>query len=66
MLHRHCLQFALVYTTRKAQENKEELELSGRHQFSFCVDAVNFLGEDINIQENAEALLNAEKKAAWK
>jgi hypothetical protein len=57
------LNFPLVYTIRKIQENKEGFELNGTHQLSFCVDAVNLLGEDINIQENSEALSNAKNEA---
>jgi hypothetical protein len=52
--------FPSGYTIRKSQENKEGLELNGRHQLVISADDVNLLGKILNIiKENKEALLNS-------
>jgi hypothetical protein len=43
-----CRSFASKYAIRNNQENQNRLELSVVHQFLFCTNDVNGMGEDIN------------------
>jgi hypothetical protein len=52
----------LEYTSRRAQENQEGLNLTETHQLLSYADGVNILGENIDtIQKNKEALLDTGK-----
>jgi hypothetical protein len=39
------------YSVKKAQENREGLELNGIHQLGIYADDVNLLGENVNIMK---------------
>lgn len=55
---------SLVYTIRKAQEDKQGLEQNGTHQLLVCLhDDINLHDENINvIKKNTETLLDASKE----
>ncbi|KAJ4435694.1 hypothetical protein ANN_18310 [Periplaneta americana] len=59
--------FALEYGIRKAQDNRQGLELNGLHQLLFYADDVNMLGENPQtISENTGILLEANKERGLK
>ena len=55
--------FALEYTIRRVQVNRDGLKLNGTHQLlAYAVD-VNILGEGIHtLKENADALVAATRE----
>jgi hypothetical protein len=55
--------YALEYSIRKIQENKEGLESNGTHQLLVYADDLNLLREKVNIiNKTVEALLDASKE----
>jgi hypothetical protein len=50
--------FALEYTIRRVQVNKDDLKLNGTHQLLVYADDVNIL----EVKENAETLIVASKR----
>jgi len=59
--------FALEYTIRKVQVNRDGLKLSGTHQLLVYADDVNILGGSIHtVKENKEALIVDRKETVHK
>ena len=59
--------FVLEYAIRRVQVNQDGLKLNGTHQFLAYADDVNILGAGIHtVKENAEALVAAIGRLAWK
>jgi len=57
----------LEYAIRRVQVNQDGLKLNGTHQFLAYADDVNILGAGIHtVKENAEALVAAIGRLAWK
>jgi len=55
--------FALEYTIKRVQVNKDGLKLNGMHQLLAYADDVNILGGRVHtVKENAEALVVATKE----
>jgi len=55
--------FALEYTIRKVQVNRDGLKLNGTHQLLDYADDVNILGGSIHtLKENVEALVAATRE----
>ena len=55
--------FALEYTIRRVQVNRDSLKLNGTHQLLAYADNVNILGGSVHtLKENAEALVSATRE----
>ena len=55
--------FALEYTIRRVQVNRDGLKLDGTHQLLAYADDVNILAGSIHtVKENAEALVAASRE----
>jgi hypothetical protein len=54
--------FALEYAIRKAQGNKEELQLYVTHQLLVCAYDINLLGENTSVTKSTVVVLDDSKE----